>query len=92
MSEEQEREQWGSQLEYFLSALGFAVGLGNVWRFSNVIFEFGGGSFLIPYGLSLLLLGFSTLFLELAAGQFGRVGVNKLWGRILWFWLGPSFT
>ena len=33
------RGEWGNHCEYFLTALGFAVGLGNVWRFLNIFCE-----------------------------------------------------
>jgi hypothetical protein len=47
--EGEERGEWGNHCEYFLTSLGLAVGLGNLWRFPYVCYENGGGTFLIPY-------------------------------------------
>ena len=48
--------------------IGSAVGLGNIWRFPNVLYSNGGGSFMIPYIVSLFLLGISFVLVEYAVG------------------------
>ena len=47
-AERPKRGQWNNHCEFFLSSLGLAVGLGNLWRFPYVCYMNGGGTFLIP--------------------------------------------
>jgi len=37
MDENQQRGNWDNPIEFFLSSLGYAVGLGNVWRWVGVL-------------------------------------------------------
>ncbi len=63
------REEWTGQLGFILSAIGSAVGLGNIWRFPGVAYENGGGAFLIPYLVAILSAGIPILFLDYAIGH-----------------------
>jgi solute carrier family 6 amino acid transporter-like protein 5/7/9/14 len=56
-----------------------SVGLGNVWRFPYTAFRNGGGAFLIPYIVVLLLIGKPLYFLEMSVGQFVSGGPVKVW-------------
>lgn len=56
-----------------------SVGLGNVWRFPFVAYSNGGGAFLIPYLIVLLLIGRPIYYLEMCLGQFSRFGQVKVW-------------
>lgn len=64
-----EREQWGSRWGFILAAMGSAVGLGNIWRFSYAMGENGGSTFLIIYLLSVILIGFPVMMIEFAIGR-----------------------
>lgn len=84
------REGWGSQLGFILAAVGSAVGLGNIWRFSYMAYDNGGGAFLLPYFLVLFTAGIPLLILEFGIGH-ERIGSAPLaFARIdrRWEWVG----
>lgn len=64
-----ERQQWGSRVGFLLAAIGSAVGLGNIWRFSYMAYENGGGAFLVPYIIAFILAGVPLMVLENALGH-----------------------
>ncbi|KPI99347.1 Sodium-dependent serotonin transporter [Papilio xuthus] len=77
-----ERETWAKKVEFLLAVVGFAVDLGNVWRFPYICYQNGGGAFLIPYCIMLLFGGLPLFFMELALGQYHRCGCLTLWKKI----------
>ena len=65
---EMKKSEWNSNIAFMMAMIGSAVGLGNIWRFPNVLYSNGGGSFMIPYIVSLFLLGISFVLVEYAVG------------------------
>lgn len=63
------RGSWHSNLGFLMAAIGSAIGLGNVWRFSYMAYEHGGGAFLVPYFAALLLAGIPIMVLEYGIGH-----------------------
>ncbi|MCW8813059.1 MAG: sodium-dependent transporter, partial [Chlorobium sp.] len=68
-------EQTKSQQEFFssrwsliIATIGIAVGTGNIWRFSRIVAQNGGGSFLIPWVIFLLIWSVPLIIAEFAIG------------------------
>ncbi len=66
------RELWSTRWGFLLAAVGFAVGLGNIWRFPFVVGDNGGGAFLLIYLACALLISLPLLMSELGIGRLGR--------------------
>ena len=60
--------KWGSNIAFILAMIGSAVGLGNIWRYPYVLYSNGGGAFLIPYLVAILVLAVPLLILEYGVG------------------------
>lgn len=72
------RERWSSRWTFIIASVGSAIGLGNIWRFPYLNYKHGGGAFLIPYILFLLVTGVPLLQTELALGAWA---ISKLIGQ-----------
>ncbi|CAN9503800.1 unnamed protein product [Ophioblennius macclurei] len=76
------RPKWDNKAQYILTCVGFCIGIGNVWRFPYLCQSHGGGAFLIPYFILLVLEGMPLLLLEFAIGQRLRKGSVGVWRAI----------
>jgi len=65
------RDSWGSRLGIIMAVAGSAIGLGNFLRFPAKAVANGGGAFLIPYFVSLFLLGIPLMWIEWTLGRYG---------------------
>lgn len=77
-----ERDQWDSSISFIFAMIGAAVGLGNIWRFSYVLYSNGGGSFFIPYFTAIALMGVPFLILEYGVGFSFKESFSKIMRKI----------
>ena len=74
--------QWDSSLSFIFAMIGAAVGLGNIWRFSYVVYSNGGGSFFIPYFIAIAIMGIPFLMLEYGVGFTYKDSFSNILKRI----------
>ena len=67
---------FGSSIGFVLACVGSAVGMGNIWMFPYRLGQYGGGAFLVPYILFIVLFGLVGLSAEFAIGR--RAGTGTL--------------
>ena len=77
-----EVNRWDSPLSFILAMIGAAVGLGNIWRFSYVLYSNGGGAFFIPYLVAIFLMGIPFLILEYGIGFSYKDSFPNIFKRI----------
>lgn len=65
-----------SRFGFMISAVGAAVGLGNIWKFPYITGEYGGGAFVLVYLITVMLVGFSIMIAEMLIGYLGRRDCN----------------
>jgi len=89
------REQWSSRTGFLLAAIGSAVGLGNMWRFSYLTAENGGAAFVVLYLGITLLVGLPVLLAELVVGRGSQESPIRAlvhYGGARWRPLGVVFV
>ena len=77
-----QQSQWDSSLAFIFAMIGAAVGLGNIWRFSYVLYSNGGGSFFIPYFVAIAIMGIPFLILEYGVGFSFKESFSKIMKEI----------
>lgn len=84
------RSSWRSNIGFLLAAIGSAIGLGNVWRFSYMAHQYGGGAFLVPYFTALLVAGIPIMILEYGFGHREKGSAPLSFARVdnRFEWLG----
>ena len=84
------RAVWGSKFGFLMAAIGSAVGLGNIWRFSYVAYDNGGATFMIPYLVAILVAGIPIMILEYGLGHKERGAAPLAFhrGNKRWEWVG----
>jgi len=84
------RPQWKTHIGFLLAAIGSAIGLGNIWRFSYLCYKNGGGAFLLPYLIALIIVGIPLMILEIGLGHKMRGSAPASFASISkkWEWVG----
>lgn len=77
-----DRANWGNDIEFLMSCIAMSVGLGNIWRFPFIALENGGGAFLIPYLIVLLIIGRPLYYMEMILGQFSSRSSIKVYDLV----------
>ncbi|KAL2094664.1 hypothetical protein ACEWY4_009383 [Coilia grayii] len=86
------RELWRGKADFVLSVIGYAVDLGNVWRFPYICYQNGGGAFLVPYLLMAVFGGVPLFYMELALGQRHGTGCISIWDHICPLFKGIGYA
>ena len=87
---------WSSRFAFLMASVGFAVGLGNIWRFPYVTGENGGAAFVIVYLVCVFGIGVPILMSELLIGRRGQGSPTSAMSNVaqqsgrsgLWSWVG----
>lgn len=76
----EKRESFQSRWGFILACIGSAVGMGNIWMFPTRVSLYGGGAFLIPYIIFVVLIGSTGVIGEMSFGRGTRSGPIDAFG------------
>lgn len=65
-------DHWSSRWTFLMASIGFAVGLGNIWRFPYVTGENGGAAFVLVYLACIIVIGIPCMMAEVMLGRRGQ--------------------
>ena len=71
MAQAGQREEWGTRIGLILAAAGNAIGIGNLLRFPGQAGANGGGAFMIPYVISMIVFGLPMMWVAWTIGRIG---------------------
>ena len=74
------RESFSTRWGFILACIGSAVGMGNIWMFPTRVSLYGGGSFIIPYFIFVVLIASTGLIGEMSFGRATRSGPVDAFG------------
>lgn len=75
-------QKWSSRFGFLMASIGFAVGLGNIWRFPYVTGENGGSAFVLVYLLCVAAIGIPILMAEIMLGRRGRLAPPATFAKL----------
>jgi neurotransmitter:Na+ symporter, NSS family len=89
------KDSFTSHIGFFLSMIGVAIGAGNIWRFSRVVAQNGGGTFLIPWVIFLFIWSIPLIIAELGLGKHTKCAPTAMMTKIIGpkaAWMGALIT
>lgn len=75
-------QSWSSRFGFIMASVGFAVGLGNIWKFPYITGENGGGAFVLVYLLCAFGIGVPILMAEVLIGRRGQASASTSMQRV----------
>ena len=96
-----DNEKWGSRFGFIMTAAGFSIGLGNIWRFPYLVGTEGGGAFVLIYLLIAAIIGIPLFTMEMSLGRKGQaspvIGMRKVngkgnaWNSFAWLGVAAAY-
>ena len=84
------RESFSSRWGFICACIGSAVGMGNIWMFPTRVSLYGGGSFLIPYFIFVILIGSTGVIGEMSFGRAAKAGPIDAFGIACEMWMNSG--